>query len=357
MSDLIWELSPALVLVALMVLGYFTTNRGLEKTWRPLANSLGLSLNREGFVSKPRLEGVYRGTQIRAYSDWDLWRHYAPRLRIEAQVVGRLPSGMRLRREREGIDRDVSTQDIRVGIPEIDHALEIQGDDRWEVGRLLRRPEMQEFVHAFFGRFPKAVIDEGWLKLSFPLDNLDERAFSRRLDEVLDFVHRLERILEAPALKALGAEAIVERRVEEAPMAQTRSFSDAPKPAEAAAPRAKSPSAAGALASAAPAFRRAFRPPNPAVMEAYSRQQRVRLAVGCSSVLWIPVLFYTVPRSGSEFGRIMLCANFALSFVFLFGPMAYHRCPACRSFIGGFFSNRLRLSRRVCPKCSEPLSQ
>jgi hypothetical protein len=344
---LIQELAPVAVIGIGAFIGWLLSNRELELVWRPLARALGLSVRRDGLFSSPVLEGTYRGIELRAQR-LPKKKYEEAKVQLEVRIAGRLPPCLALRREPEGLDRLSGVRDIQVGVPELDHALQIQSLYPAGAIRLLRRPEMQGFLQAFFGKHPEAELSEEKLKVTYPLETPTEAVFRDWLDALVDDVQQLEQVLEARALEALAA-----------PAAVTARPADAQSPQRSARVPASIPP--GRIAAAPAASPRPFRRANPQIVAAYRRQNRGRLGWLAISALGFASLVYTVPHCISDTfgipGLYLLYASFAAGVLGLFVPAINHRCPACGAFIGMLFSNRVRLTCRVCPHCNEPLSE
>jgi hypothetical protein len=140
----------------LAIVGSYFSVQARNKAWGELADRTGLMLQGGGFLSSPRLEGVYRGHSTTLYTHTvHTGKHSHTYTRVRMDVNNQAGLSLSLQRENvlSKIGKAVGMQDIQLGDEEMDQRFLIQGKPADEVSGLftsisLRQRLLENNIHS-----------------------------------------------------------------------------------------------------------------------------------------------------------------------------------------------------------------
>ena len=171
-----------------------------RRTWELLARKHGFTLC--GSYFSPVLEGRYAGSRIEVRLEYPRGRNKEAYTIHRVDIDAPMPSGFLVRKEGllQLLGKVVGARDdIQVGNPELDDALQITGNDMVRIIRLLNIPEVGAAVLGVVIAYPRIEIGQSIV--------VEERGMelASRIEVVLDALCDLARALEA-GMEQLAAE-------------------------------------------------------------------------------------------------------------------------------------------------------
>jgi len=186
------------ILVAVLVI-VFSIKKAKEtrRRWRRFAERYDLDFSGESLLEKPAIAGSYQGVSLRIHIEVQgTGKNRHSYTRYIASFNTPLPQGLTITGEgfTDKIVKFFGGQDIQVGIPRVDAALRIKGDDEVEVRRLLHNEAVCNPVMKLVGSY-RGVITDGTATIrdSGYADN--ENILQHKADAVASAVRDIEQAL------------------------------------------------------------------------------------------------------------------------------------------------------------------
>lgn len=188
------------LVVGVAILGRARVFAARRRIWELLARKHGFTLR--GSYFSPLLEGRYAGVGIEVRLERRHNRNNETHTIYRVDIGAPMPSGFLVRKEGllHLLGKVVGVHDdIQVGNPELDDALQITGNDMVRIIRLLNIPEVGAAVLGVVIAYPRIQIGQSIL--------VEERGMDQasRIEVVLDALCELSRALEA-GMQQLAAE-------------------------------------------------------------------------------------------------------------------------------------------------------
>lgn len=154
----------ALMTVIVVVVGWaFSWRSKKANAWRRFAADHGLRIRESTWTDPPVISGTFNSTAVVITIEYrgsgNSRKAYT---KASALFTTGLPRGLKLGREGFGtsLAKIFGGQDIQVGVPKVDDALRIQGEDAASIAKLLQNEVVAKTVVAFINGGDEAMITE-----------------------------------------------------------------------------------------------------------------------------------------------------------------------------------------------------